>query len=168
MERLLLDDPLGLGRGFARLDNIDGGASFGTEIELEYTFENLRVLAWYAYNDFQEDRGGQSIRAFRPAQHKAGLTGRILLPDDWTFNANYKYSDTTQNDPLGSLSPGDVPIFHRFDLTVTKRVADGRGELMVGVQDLLDDTDQAIAPIGSFTAHETPGRMFFVRLQLSF
>ena len=163
-----LPDPLGFGRSFIQLANIDGGEAVGTEVELAYKKDNFEIAAWYAFHDFATTQERQSIRAFRPAQHKAGVRSRLFLPDDWAVNLNYRYTDTTPNEP--STLPGntDIPSFHRLDLTLSKAFADNAAEVLVGVTDVLDDTDQPVTQVGSITSHDTPGRTFFCRLQLKF
>ena len=39
---------------------------------------------------------------------------------------------------------------------------------MVGVADVLNETTDYVVEQGHFTGHETPGRMFFAKLQLKF
>lgn len=147
-------------------DNIDGADSWGTELELALERKRGKLSAWYAYNDFQEDISGQPLRSYAPAQHKAGLTGRLFLDDGWTFNANYKYMDTTP--VIGDMLIFDIGASHRLDLTVAKKFAEGRGEVMLGVSDVFNNTDGPNYAIGGLTAHETPGRTLFVEMQYKF
>lgn len=150
---------------YYRMDNIDGGTSYGAECELSIIRKQGKLSAWYAYNDFETDQSGQFVRGMRPAKHKAGLTGRLFLPDKWTFNANYKFTDTT---PASASVPNDVVSSNRLDLTVSKEIAAGKGEFMLGVSDVLDESHDPFIQCDTFTAHETPGRTFFVRMQLKF
>ena len=157
-----------LGEGYYTCDNIGGGNAWGSEIELAMQNKKGKLSVWYAYNDFQEDSGGQDIRALAPARHKAGLTGRVFLPDGWTFNSNYKFTDTTVN-YTGPFERAKMAGFHRFDLTISKKIAGGNSELMFGVSDLLNKTSKyRYFGMGNMTAHEVVGRTFFVRLQLKF
>ncbi len=162
----IIPDPLPLGRSFYQPDNIDGADSWGTEVELALERKNGRLSAWYAYNDFQEDISHQLIRSYAPAQHKVGLTGRLFLDDGWALNANYRYTGTTP--VVGDTTIFDTGASHRLDLGVAKQFAEGRGEVMVGVSDVFNKTNGPNFGIGQTTAHETPGRMFFVRMQLRF
>jgi len=159
-------DPLPLGRSFYQPDNIDGADSWGTELELALERKKGRLSAWYAYNDFQEDMSHQKIRSYAPAQHKVGLTGRLFLDDGWALNANYRYTGTTP--VVGDTTIFDVGASHRLDLALAKQFAKGRGEFMFGVSDVFNETNGPNFGIGQITAHETPGRMFFVRMQLRF
>ncbi len=82
------------------------------------------------------------------------------------MNANYRFSDVTH---VG----GDTTIFpveanHRLDLTISRKFAENRGEFMIGVSDVLNKTRGPNYTIGTVTAHEIPGRTFFVRLQWRF
>ncbi|MCK5592953.1 TonB-dependent receptor, partial [Candidatus Bathyarchaeota archaeon] len=146
-------------------DNVDGATAYGGECELAFENKRGKLSAWYAYNSFITDQYGQSMRALWPAKNKAGLTARLFLPEDWTLNTSYVYNDVI-------LNHGNTPIdphpFNRLDLTIAKKIADGRGEFMIGVSDLLNKTNGPALDIGGLTAHETPGRMFFARLQLKF
>jgi len=161
----MLNDPLGLGRVLSMMDNIDGGDAYGTECELALTGKVGKLSVWYAYNDFRTDQSDQNIRAFRPAKNKAGLSGRLFLPQGWTLNANYRYTDVTEksSDHLYGVAES-----HRLDVGLAKEVLKGRGEVMIGVSDVLNTTDHAVFETGSMTSHETPGRTFFVRFQVSF
>ena len=148
-----------------RIDNIDGATSYGAECELAMKNKHGKFVAWYAYNGFEVDQSGQNIRSYWPARHKAGLTGRLFLHDNWTFNTNYKFTNTTSSYPFIGEYIGNS---NRLDLSISKEIADGKGELMLGVSDLLNKSNDPFIPCDAFTAHETPGRMFFIRLQYRF
>lgn len=145
-------------------NNFDGADSWGTEIELALEGKGGRLSAWYAYNDFQEDESHQRIRSYAPAQQKVGLSGRLFLADGWVFNANFRYTGTTP--VIGDTLIYDVGTTHRLDLAVTKAFAGGNCEVMIGVNDVFNKTNGPNYAIGELTAHETPGRMFFTRMQL--
>jgi len=157
----------GYGIPYHKAENIDGADAWGAEVELALQGKPGKISAWYAYNDFEEDSPQQGIRAYVPAEHKAGLTGRLFLSDGWTFNANYKYMDTTRKLDLDTTLL-EVGSSHRLDLGLAKEFAKGRGEFMIGVSDLLNNTNGPNFAIGQLTAHDVPGRMFFARMQLRF
>ncbi len=140
-------------------DNTDGADSWGTELELTVERKTGRVSAWYAYNDFEPDQSHQSVRSNLPAQHKVGLTGRLYLDEGWALNANYRFTDTTPGNPSN-----DVPVgsSHRLDLTVSKEISKGRGEVLFGVADLLNKTHDPIKGNSTLTGHEIPGRTYFM------
>lgn len=145
--------------------NIDGATAYGGECELAYENKKGKLSAWYAYNALKTDQFAQSIRALWPAKNKAGLTARLFLPDDWTFNTSYVFNDVILNYDNVPIDPHPI---NRLDLTISKEIANGRGELMIGVSDLLNKTNRPALDIGGLTGHETPGRMFFARLQYNF
>ena len=155
-------DTLGLGRAIYKTDNIDGADSYGIELEIEKRGKLGKLSAWYAYNDFHRDQVDQNLRAYGPAKHKVGLTGRLFLSEGWSINANYRYTNTT---PPYASTLGAIGQSHRLDTAVAKEFADGKGELMIGVSDLMNETNGPNFGMGQITAHETPGRTFFVRLQ---
>ncbi|MCC6580368.1 MAG: TonB-dependent receptor [Phycisphaeraceae bacterium] len=154
-------------RFYNTLDNIDGAVAWGFEPELVYQIEQLRASVWYAYNDLQEDQPDQSTRAVRPARHKVGVTGRVFLPLDACFNMTYRWTAATEND---IIVPGrsEVPDHHCLDLTLSKTFLKGQVEALVGVTDLLDQTDLEVIQVGSQSANETPGRTIFGRIQVHF
>ncbi len=155
------------GLPYYRADNVDGADSWGTELELSVQNKTGKLSTWYAYNDFKTDKSQQPIRAYMPAQHKVGLTGRLLLKDGWTLNTNYIFAGTTPT--LNSDSTiFDVGSSHRLDLTIAKEFEKGKGELMFGVSDVFNKTNGPNFGIGQLSAHETPGRTFFVRLLFRF
>lgn len=145
--------------------NIDGADSWGAELELAVERKKSRFSTWYAYNDFEPDQGHQSVRAYPPAQHKVGVTGRLYLPEGWAFNANYRYTDTTPGNPSSDHPIGSS---HRLDLTLSKEIAKGKGEVLFGVADLLNKTCDPIKGNSTMTGHETPGRTFFLQMKLKF
>jgi outer membrane receptor protein involved in Fe transport len=149
----------------ATFDNIDGAKAYGAECELTYENERGKLSGWYAYNSFITDQYAQGLRAHWPARHKAGLTGRLFLPDDWTLNTNYVYNSMIDSYGTSQINP---PSFQRLDLTVSKKILDGNGEFMVGVSDVLNEVNDVVLDIGELTGHETPGRTFFARVQLHF
>jgi len=149
----------------ATLGNVGGATAYGAECELSYMHKRGKLSGWYAYNSFITDQYGQGLRALWPARHKAGLTGRLFLPDAWTLNMNYVYNSMIENYETTPINP---PSFQRLDLTVSKKILDGNGEIMLGVSDLLNETQAVVLDIGELTGHETPGRTFFARVQFHF
>ena len=123
------------------------------------------LKTWYAYNGFETDQKDQSTRSFPPASHKAGLTGRVFLDDKWTFNSNYVFQNSVKYDQ--GLAEG-LKTYQRWDLTLARKFAQKRGEFMIGVSDLLNETQNPVFGAGHLTSLETPGRMFFARLQFKF
>lgn len=168
MERLIgvqmTTDPF-TGITTSTFDNTGGANTWGAEPSITWQNKTLKLTAWYAYNDMVTDEFGLSTRAMYPSQHKAGMTGRINLDDNWTFNANYVF----QNGILSfANTPQDSPSIHRLDLTLSRKIAQGKGELMIGVSDLTNETADPFFDTGNLTAHETPGRTFFGRIQFTF
>lgn len=152
------------------LRNGDGGQSFGLETEFAYRYQNASLSVWHAFSDFEPNQPNQSIRSILPAKHKVGLTGRVHLPDGWTVNTNYKFVDVTHGDPWlqGTALGPPIDEHHRWDVSFAKKLLDDRGELMVGVNDVLDDTELEVTLPGTFEIHETPGRTFYIRFQVQF
>ena len=145
--------------------NIDGADSYGIELEIEKKTQYGKYSAWYAHNDFRTDRANQNLRSYAPAENKVGLAGRWFMSDGWTVNSNYRYTDITR--PYSSTAK-NIPASHRFDVSVSKKLCDGNGEFMLGVNDILNKTDGPNYQVGEIATHETPGRTFFVRLQMKF
>ncbi len=161
-------DPLALGRTFFTTSNIDGADSWGAETELAIENKTSRFSLWYTYNDFETDRAGQPLRAYLPAQHKAGLTARWFLDDNWTINTNYRFASRTEGkhaNPLNITSPGRS---HRVDLTISRKLPQYNGELMFGVLDILNTDNDPVSAVGALTAHETPGRTYFLQARFRF
>lgn len=157
-----------------RAENIDGADAFGAEIEFGYTHAAGRVSAWYAYNYFDPDESDQPLRAFLPARHKAGVTGRLFLgeffsgnacADGLVLNLNYRYAASSEATPTLVVDSHSV---HRADLTLSKRFWNRHAEVLVGVQDLFNDQEEINFSGLNFMAHEIPGRIFFGRLQVNF
>jgi len=165
----ILPDPLSLGRFLAQPDNIAGGDSYGAEVEVALHGKDWKLSAWYACNRFSPDRNPQPLRALMPAKHKLGLTGRVNLPEQWTINANYRFASSTGGGNMSALNAFDMGPSHRLDFTLAKRFLDGNAEILLGVSDVLNRTDQPVSNIaGSSAPYETPGRTFFLRLQIKF
>lgn len=145
--------------------NNGGATGYGAEIEVAVKNEKHKTSAWYAYNGLTTDVYDEILRAGYPANNKAGLSTRLFLQNDFVFDAKYIYYDFIRQH--GDIV-ADTPSNHRLDLNLSKKIADGNGEIMFGVSDLLNRTSGPSFDVGKFTAHETPGRTFFVRLQLRF
>ncbi len=150
---------------YSMFTNIDGADSYGGELSLSYHNSKGRLKAWYAYNELKTDQPDQNTRSFLPAKHKFGLSGQVFLNKNWTLNNNFIYQDGTEFDQSIMAS---TPIFKRWDLTLSRKFNKEKGEFMIGVTDVLNKTSDPVIGIGHFTAHETPGRMFFTRLQFKF
>lgn len=159
--------PFGLGTiPFVRARNDTGADAWGGELELAVTRKLGRASAWFAYNDYEQDEPQRPVRAMRPARFKAGFTGRLFLPEEVTLNLAYRYSDVTRGDFNNQFN--SIPPYHRLDFTAGKRFQAGRYELQVGAHDLLNTKRDAVRGLGAQTEHETPGRTFFIRLELKF
>ena len=154
-----------IGREFFQAQNTTDAAAYGSEVSVERRFEQHSLTAWYAYADFVREEKRADVRSYAPARHKSGLTWRIFLDKDWTVNTNYRYQTTTEN--LGTTK---IPaqMRHRLDMTVARKIAKGSGELMVGVTDILNNTEGPHWDASNASAHEVPGRTFFARLQMKF
>jgi outer membrane receptor protein involved in Fe transport len=150
----------------AQADNIDGAYGVDSEIELAWSGQLGRLSGWYAFNGFETDQHDQAIRAFAPARHKAGASLHLDLDHGFAANADYKYSGSTQDSD--SVSVTRIPISHRLDLNLAWSFARARGELMLGVEDVVNTRNDAAQGTGSFTSHPTPGRTFFVRGEYGF
>jgi len=146
-------------------DNVNGADSWGAETSLAWQYKTVKISAWYAYNDLVTDEFAQVTRSMSPSQHKAGLNGRWYLDKDWTFNTNYVFQNGKR---MYATTVKDLSSFNRLDLTLSRKFAKGNGELIVGVSDVLNETTNPVTDTGYLTALETPGRMFFARLQLKF
>ena len=144
--------------------NLDGADTAGIETELAIQQDKQSMSLWYAYNDFDADSPGQSLRAYLPSKHKYGVTWRVFLADDWVFNVNYKQMrQTLFND--SSVAFDDLS---RLDLALSKTFAKESCEIMVGVRDALDNCRMGATEINAISNHEVPGRTFFARLQMRF
>jgi outer membrane receptor for ferrienterochelin and colicin len=158
-------DPLGLGRTFFSFENIAGGNAWGSECELALERKAGKISAWYAYNAFRPEIEHQPTRTYWPARHKVGLTTRLYLPEDYTLNFNYRFTDTTPgSDSLGV----DIGSSNRLDMTLSKTFAKDTAELTFGVSDIFNKYTKAAPAFTQMTMHDTPGRTFFVRFQSRF
>lgn len=147
-------------------NNIDGADSWGVETELSLKNETGQLSLWHAYNDFQANQSDQKVRSYLPAEHKAGINGRLFLENDFCINVNYRYTTTTGVAGENRIFP--IGMTHRLDLALSKGFSNQRGEFMIGVSDLLNETQGPNYISGGVTAYETPGRTFFARLQMRF
>jgi outer membrane receptor for ferrienterochelin and colicin len=150
---------------FFEAKNGDQANSWGAELELALERSWGKLSVWYAYNDFDPSQSDQDIRAFLPSKHKTGVTGRWFLTDDWVLNANYRFMNTTHGNPV---TDNDVERSHRLDVTVSRKILQCRGEIMLGVSDLFNRDYDPILESYQYCGHETPGRTFFARVQFQF
>ncbi len=159
-----VDDPLGLGRRMSQVYNQDKIEGYGAEIELEKRLKTSKLTFWFAYNDLRDKYADQNFRSYAPAKHKAGVSWRYYVDNNWTLNTNYRFADTTRS----FFDIDDVGASHRLDMTLSRKIFDGDGEILIGVSDLLCDEHDPVFGFGHYTSVSTPGRMFFGRLQLRF
>ncbi|MBA3847824.1 MAG: TonB-dependent receptor, partial [Planctomycetes bacterium] len=156
-----------------RPENGEGATAHGIETEVVWTLPRVRLNAWYAYNEFEADdtdRGtDQSVRAYLPAPHKVGAGFRWFIAPEVAVNVNYRWTAETPPDPSTnrSSSSAEIPETHRLDGSLSWPFT-RHGRIMVGVDDLLDQTDIAVASLASFAAHRTPGRSFYLRGEVEF
>ena len=150
--------------GGVHFANIDGAHAYGAETELKLKNEKGELSAFYNHNVIRPD-AENTARAFLTSENNAGLTGRLFLPHGFVFNTNFRYTDQTEiGDVVWDV---DVEKSFRLDFTISKKVFGEHGELMFGVSDVLNDVTPAHASTTTLFPHETPGRTFFARLQIS-
>lgn len=153
----------------------EGANLYGVEAELRTKINDDSTLsAWYTYHELDLDDHDQIIRSFNPARHKTGLLYRWFVDKNWVFNLNYSNSifstayDTSSTGDVTYSPFNETETINRLDLSVSRKILQGDGELMVGVTDVLNKTITAASDYNNFTGHETPGRMFFGRIQIHF
>lgn len=147
--------------------NLDAADTYGLEVELEKTFAYATLCAWYAYNGMNADNLGQ-FRAAAPAANKLGLRGRTKIGADWTLNANYRYTDTTRGLNGSASHLHHFRNTHRLDIALLKGFHEKRGEFLVGISDLFNQTNGPNLGSSDLTGHETPGCTVFARLFYEF
>lgn len=153
-----------LNRLFYQAANLSDAEMIGGELMIEHRQEHFSVAPWYAYADLIMQKSDVQARCYAPAKNKAGLTCRLFPDKFWTINVNYSYM--TKTEPLGPLFEPDMR--HRLDLTVSRKIANGKGEWMVGVADVLNKTEGPNFGQGQAMAYDIPGRTFFARVQIYF
>lgn len=137
--------------------------AWGAEAQAAYETKDMSLSLWYCYNGFATDRTyNQDVRGYLPARHKLGATARVFLPDDWTVNANYRYTSETPGD---SVTLSSVDSSSRLDLTLAKLLPKWNAELLFGVADVLNDSASVASGISSQGGNPIPGRTVFVRFQ---
>lgn len=139
--------------------------SFGIETEMAYADTWGKFSVWYAHNNYDYQKERQNLRSALPAVHKFGSTLRLFLDDKWTFNSNFRLISKTEGNPY------DEDTFssrERLDLSLSKEIFDGSGELMFGVQNVTNKTEDFYSESSANAGHETPGRTFFARAQFKF
>ena len=147
--------------------NMDGANAYGGNLELVYDEGPLKLSGFYSVDNLHTDEDSQNIRAVLPAQNKTGIRARWTMDKDWTLNASYAYRDSSLLN-VSAPSPLVIKSRHLLDVSVSRKIFDGTGELAIGVKDLLNNTTAAAYDVGDLTSHETPGRTFFARLQMNF
>lgn len=150
-----------------QLQNIDGADGYGAECGLMVQRKQSQFEIWYAHNYFATDLTSQSIRSYWPARNKMGIRYRHHLPKNWVFNVNFSSRSLVSTNEMASLGflAGSTD---RLDVTLSKKLCDNKGEIMVGVSDVLETRRGPVYDIGEFTAHQIPGRTFFGSLLLRF
>jgi hypothetical protein len=68
----------------------------------------------------------------------------------------------------GDASLADIDSYQLLDLALSKTIANGNGELMVGVSDVLNRSNEPIFETTTNANYKTPGRTFFGRVQFNF
>lgn len=144
--------------------NTGNAEGYGAELELEYRTGSLLWNIWYAYNGFETEMYRQSIRAFLPARNKVGVNVRWFLDANWTVNGQYAYTDEVEEDVSGNF----VAPVHNLDLSISRAFMSKKGELMLGVSDLLDKEYGPVPDLDQGIDHRIVGRTFFLRAQYTF
>ncbi len=149
---------------FVDITNTGDADGFGGEVQLEYQSGALLWTAWYGYSNFETEYPHQSIRAFLPATNKVGVKCRWTIAESWTLNGQYVYADGVKED----ISDDSLSSSNHMDLTVAKSFLNKKGEIMLGVKDLLNKDYDPLVGIDQTAGNKIPGRTFFARLQYTF
>jgi outer membrane receptor protein involved in Fe transport len=158
-----------------QLVNTGGANAYGIEAELKTKLGNKSSLsAWYSYNEIDFDEHAQIVRAFKPAKHKTGLLYRRFVDKSRVFNLNYSNSIFSTAHEAASSGDAQYSLFNEaeaincLDLSLSRKFLRGDGELMIGAADVLNKTAPVASDYTNFAGYKTPGRCFFVRVQLGF
>jgi outer membrane cobalamin receptor len=146
------------------ITNTGDADGFGGEIQLEYQAGDLLWTVWYGYSNFETEYSHQSIRAFLPATDKIGVKCRWTIAENWTLNGQYVYANGVKED----ISEVSLSSSNHMDLTIAKSFLDRKGEIMMGVKDLLNKDHDPLVGIDQTAGNKIPGRTFFARLQYTF
>jgi len=149
---------------FVDVTNTGDADGFGGELQLEYQSGALLWSIWYGYSNFETEYPHQSIRAFLPATNKIGVKCRWTIAESWTLNGQYVYADGVKED----ISDDSLSSSNNMDLTIAKSFLDKKGEIMLGVKDLLNKDYDPLVGIDQTAGNKIPGRTFFARLQVTF
>lgn len=136
---------------------------YGGEIELTQSHAWGRIAVWYAWNAFETEASGTSVRAFEPAEHKTGVRSRWKLPAHLTGIINYRYASEHEAPGANRV----VTAAHRLDITLSRTWSFAALETLIGVHDVFDQTPDGVA---IFTARPQPlpGRTAFLQVSGSF
>ncbi|MEE9405498.1 MAG: TonB-dependent receptor [Algisphaera sp.] len=155
-----------------RARNSASAVASGIEAETSWQNERTKISVYYGYSHFDLDSPDDGVRAFLPAQHKAGVNARFHLTDSVTFNTHYRYTSTTPNSQTITTTRSSASSFNLVDLSLSFPVTRDNTQLTLGVQDLLDETDFTALSISDSSAfspnHPTAGRTLFARLRIAF
>ena len=154
----------------AEPDGSGDAVAYGVEAELGYRYEAWQATAWYAFNQFDLD--SVNARAYLPASHKVGVSGRWSITPRTVLSLNYRYTGTTRSSNERGINESiNVPSHHILDLALTVPAGD-RGTFTLGVHDLLDEGDvlaTSFAATRTFSGFSpTPGRVGYARLTFEF
>jgi hypothetical protein len=152
---------------FYETDNIPGAFGWGGSVVLNYHVNSFEFDVWYSYCGFRAEQDPVILRASPPSPNKVGATFEWQPADQWVATLNYRYADLTPGD-AGANSTARA--FHQMDVSVLRQFPTIRGELLLGVSDLFNNTSIPVRDIGSAAtpAHVTPGRRFVGRVQFVF
>lgn len=156
-----------LGRIFSTVGTSNSAHAWGAELELAYKADSYEFTGWYTYQDLELDNNAGGIRAYLPAEHKAGFRALYRPIDSWALSGNFSYTSGSES-PSG-LIPTTLPETYRFDLASTFEPWDGRLGFQIGVRDLFDESDSGLITVVSPTLTQPGlGRTVFAELRFEF
>ncbi len=153
------------------VDEGEGATLFGLDIEAQYRLANLRATLWYSYNDWQPDEDDQNVRAFGPVEHKIGLQAQYLINDDNLVQTSLTWSDVTKVDPYVVATfggPDELDARTHWDMSYIRSLRHINSDIQVGVLNILDKELESVSSVGTSTAHDLPGRTFYLRYTWSY
>jgi outer membrane receptor for ferrienterochelin and colicin len=160
----VIQTPALTGQQINQLQNMAGADGYGFATELAYSRKPFSGSIWYSQNDFAADDTSQDTRSFKPIQHQAGIGARWAVGAGWTLSSNYKFAGPTYATD-GTRTFLAAPSTNQLDFTIAKSLFQNHAEITLGVADILNSTESAVADESTFLQHNIPGRSVFARLQ---
>ncbi len=143
--------------------NANGAEADGRASNTALNRMHGQAFARYFHSHMSAGQSNLRIRTNSAVHRQTKLAARWRLPRQWSLHARYRLSAAG-----GEQMPRSGGGSSRLDLSVSKKLSQGRAEMVLGVSNSLSNNAVVDSSAGKGGSGETSARTLFASVQVRF